>query len=123
MLSTFPGPAPLRPFIRSQQRLAFQALFQAPATALKRLSKEERVIGTELPGCTGVLPTGGRPLQAPPRLPSIVPGGGLSKDCLTWRPSRAHCFGPVTALSPLSRALCKAALRQAGWLEPSDPQV
>jgi hypothetical protein len=37
--------------------------------------------------------------------------GGLSKDRAPWRPSRAHCFVPVTAPSPLYRALFKAEMR------------
>src|SRR5712691_2690349 len=53
----------------------------------------------------------------------MVPGGGLSKDRTTWRPSRAHVFVPVTALSPLSRALFTKDMRQAGLLEHSAPQV
>jgi hypothetical protein len=53
----------------------------------------------------------------------MVPGGGLSKDRTTWRPSRAHFFVPVQALSPISRALFKAEMSQAGLLEYIDPQV
>jgi hypothetical protein len=52
----------------------------------------------------------------------MVPGGGLSKDRTTWRPSRAHFFVPVQALSPISRALFKENMRQAGRLEHIAPQ-
>lgn len=116
-------PEPLRPCIRSQPRMASQAMWQAAATARKRLAPDECFIGTDLPGCTGVLHTWGRPLQDHPHRHSIVPGGGLSKDRTPWHPSRANCFGPVKALSPISRALFKAAMRQAGLLEPIAPQV
>jgi Putative transposase/Transposase zinc-binding domain len=122
-LLTFTVPETLRPFIRSQQRIAYQALFQASATALKRLAKDERFIGTDLPGFTGVLHTWGRQLQYHPHIHYIVPGGGLSKDHTTWRPSRANFFVPVKALSPIYRALFKQEMRQAGWLEHIDPQV
>jgi hypothetical protein len=122
-LITFTVPETLRPFIRSQQRIAYPALFQASSLALKRLAKDERFIGTDLPGCTGVLPTWGRQLQYHPHIHYIVPGGGLSKDRTTWRPSRANFFVPVKALSPIYRALCKAEMRQAGLLEHSAPQV
>ena len=111
------------PCIRSPQRPASQALCHASATALKRLAKDQRFIGTALPGFSGVLHTWGRPLQYHPYLHDLVPGGGLSEDRTTWRPSRPNFFVPVKALSPLSRALCKEEMRHAGWLEHSEPQV
>jgi Putative transposase/Transposase zinc-binding domain len=122
-LLTFTVPETLRPFLRSQQRLASQALFQASATARKRRAKDERFLGTDLPGFPGVLPTWGRHLQDHPPIHYIVPGGGLSKARTTWPPSRANFFVPVKALSPLSRALFKEHRRQAGRLEHIDPQV
>jgi len=122
-LLTFTVPETLRPFIRSHQRLAYQALFNASSLALKRLAKDERFIGTDLPGFTGVLHTWGRQLQYHPHIHYIVPGGGLSKDRTTWRPSRANFFVPVKALSPIYRALYKEEMSQAGLLEHIDPQV
>ncbi len=122
-LLTFTVPETLRPFIRSHQRLAYQAMFQASATALKRLATDERFIGTDLPGFTGVLHTWGRQLQYHPHIHYIVPGGGLSADRTTWRPSRANFFVPVKALSPIYRALFKDAMHHAGLLEHIEPQV
>lgn len=122
-LLTFTVPETLRPFIRSHQRLAYQAMFQASAMALKRLAKDERFIGTDLPGFTGVLHTWGRQLQYHPHIHYMVPGGGLSADRTTWRPSRANFFVPVKALSPIYRALFKENMRHAGLLEHIDPQV
>ena len=54
---------------------------------------------------------------------SLVPGGGPSEDRTTWRPATANFFVPVTALSPISRALFKEDMRPAGLLEHIDPQV
>jgi hypothetical protein len=122
-LMTFTGPETLRPFIRSHQRPAYQAMFHASATALKRLAHDERFIGTDLPGFTGVLHTWGRQLQYHPHLHSIVPGGGLSADRATWVPSRANFFVPVRALSPLYRARFQEEMRQAGLLEHIAPHV
>jgi len=122
-LLTFTVPETLRPFIRSHQRLAYHAMFHASAHALTRLAADERFIGTDLPGCTGVLHTWGRQLQYHPHIHSIVPGGGLSKDRTTWCPSRANFFVPVKALSPIYRALFKEDMRQAGLLEQIDPQA
>jgi hypothetical protein len=59
-LVTFTVPETLRPFIRSHQRRASQAMCTASAQALKRLAPEERCIGTNLPGFTGLLHTWGR---------------------------------------------------------------
>jgi hypothetical protein len=122
-LLTFTVPETLRPFIRSHQRLAYHTLFTASAEALKRLAKDERFIGTALPGFTGVLHTWGRQLQYHPHIHSIVSGGGLSKDRTTWRPSRVNFFVPVKALSPIYRALFKEGMRQAGLLEHIAPEV
>jgi hypothetical protein len=122
-LLTFTVPETVRPLIRSHQRLAYHALFQASSMALKRLAKDPRFIGTDLPGFTGVLHTWGRQLQYHPHIHYIVPGGGLSKDRPTWRPSRANFFVPVKALSPIYRALFKEDMRQAGLLEQIEPQA
>src|SRR5438093_9719158 len=98
-------------------------MFQASATALKRLAKDQRFIGTDLPGVTGILHTWGRQLQYHPHIHYLVPGGGLSEDRTTWCPSRANFFVPVKALSPIYRALFKDDMRQAGLLDLIDPQV
>ncbi len=123
VLITFTVPAPLRPFIRSHQRIAYHAMFHASALALKRLAKDERFIGTDLPGFPGVLHTWGRQLQYHPHIHSLVPGGGLSEDRTTWVPSRAHFFVPVKALSPIYRAIFKEDMRQDGLLEHIAPHV
>ena len=122
-LMTFTVPETLRPFIRSHQRLAYQAMFTASSRALKRLATDERFIGTALPGFTGVLHTWGRQLQYHPHIHYIVPGGGLSADRTTWLPSRTNFFVPVKALSLIYRALFKDEMRHAGLLEHIDPHV
>jgi hypothetical protein len=122
-LVTFTVPETLRPFIRSHQRLAYQAMFKASSQALKRLAQEERFIGTNLPGFTGILHTWGRQLQYHPHIHYIVPGGGLSEDRTTWLPSRANFYVPVKALSPIYRALFKEDMDQAGLLAQIDPLV
>jgi Putative transposase len=98
-------------------------MFHASATALKRLAADERFVGTDLPGFTGVLHTWGRQLQYHPHIHYLVPGGGLSQDRTTWLPSRANFFVPVKALSPIYRTLFKDDMRQAGLLEHIDPHI
>ena len=121
-LRTLTVPATLRPCLRAPQRRASHALLQASATARTRRAHDERVVGTDRPGCTGVLPPWGRPRQDHPPRHAMVPGGGLAKDRTGWGPSRATCLVPVTARAPLSRARCTAARPHAGLLEPSAPQ-
>ena len=122
-LVTFTVPEPLRPFLRSHQRLAYQAMFKASSQALKRLAQEERFIGTNLPGFTGILHTWGRQLQYHPHIHYIVPGGGLSEDRTTWLPSRANFSVPVQALSPIYRAIFKEGMDHDGLLAQIDPLV
>jgi hypothetical protein len=122
-LITFTVPETLRPVIPSHQSIASQALCTASSTAIKRLAKEERCIGTPLPGFTGILHTWGRQLQYHPHIHYIVPGGGLSKDRSQWLPSRANFFVPVKALSPIYRAIFKEQMTKAGLLNEIDPQV
>jgi Putative transposase/Transposase zinc-binding domain len=122
-LLTCTVPETRRPLLRSHQRLAYHALFTASSLALKRLAKAPRFLGTALPGFTGVRHTWGRQLQDHPPIHDIVPGGGLSKDRDAWLPSRANFFVPVKALSPISRALGKGEMPQAGLLASIDPQV
>ena len=122
-LLPFTVPEALRPLIRSHQRLAYQAMFQASSMALKQLAKDQRFIGTNLLGFTGVLHTWGRQLQYHPHIHYIVPGGGLSPDRTAWHPSHANFLVPVKALSPIYRALFKENMLQAGLLEHIDPQV
>jgi hypothetical protein len=122
-LITFTVPEALRPFLRKYPRSAYQALFKASSTALKRLAKDKRFVGTDLPGFPGVLHTWGRQLQFHPHIHSIVPGGGLSKDRAEWLPSRANFFVPVKALSPIYRALFKDTVHREGLLEHIDPHV
>jgi hypothetical protein len=122
-LITFTVPETLRPFIRSQQRIAYHAMFKASSEALKRLAKDERFIGTNLPGFTGILHTWGRQLQYHPHIHYIVPGGGLSEDRTQWLPSRANFFVPVKALSPIYQAIFKQEIIDAGLLNQIDTPV
>ena len=78
---TFTVPETLRPFIRSHQRLAYQAMFQASATALKRLATDERFIGTDLQGSPAL----------------CTPGAGTSSTTPTSTPSSLAVAFPRTA--------------------------
>jgi len=56
-LITFTVLEELRDVISCHQRVCYEALFRASSEALKLLAREERFVGTDLPGFTGVLHT------------------------------------------------------------------
>lgn len=122
-LITFTAPEELRDFIRSNQKVAYQALFQASSDALKRLANDERFMGADLPGFFGVLQTWGRKLQYHPHIHYVVPGGGLSKERTRWLSSRKDFYVPVQALSPIYRAKFRDAMEKTGLLDRIDPKV
>jgi hypothetical protein len=122
-LLTFTVPEPLRAFLRAHQRVGYGALFEASSQALKKLARDPRHIGTDLPGFTGVLHTWGRLLPFHPHVHYVVPGGGLSPERDAWLPSRADFFLPVRALSPIYRAKFRDRMQREGLLPEIDPEV
>lgn len=120
---TFTLPEQIRLFCRSHQSLAYQALFTAAAGAIKKLAKDPRYIGSELPGFTGVLHTWGRQLQYHPHLHFIVPAGGLSKNGDKWLPSGNDFYLPVRALAKIFKAKFKTAMEKNGMLPVIDSHV
>ena len=122
-LITFTVPETIRPFIRSNQRLCYSALFKASSEALKVLAADERHIGGDLPGFFGVLHTWGRQLQYHPHIHYIVPGGALSKNDATWHPSRIDFFVPIKPLSKIFRAKFLDEMKKAQMLEHIPSEV
>jgi len=113
---TFTVPEPLRCFIRSNQRVAYSALFKASSEAMQRLASDERHMGGDLPGFFGVLHTWGRTLEYHPHIHYIVCGGMLSIKDRSWHPSRIDFFVPVKALSIIFAAKFRDEIRAAGIL-------
>jgi hypothetical protein len=122
-LLTFTGPAALRDAVRSHQRIAYAALFDASSEAIKALAANPKHVGAARCGFFGVLHTWGRTLEYHPHVHYVVPGGGLSADGARWLPSHAHFFVPVRALSVLFRAKFRDSLNRAGLLAQIDPKV
>jgi hypothetical protein len=77
---TFTVPEKMRDFIRSNYRLCYAALFAASSATLKKLVRDEKFIGADLPGFFSVLHTWGRKMPYHPHIHNIVPGGALSKS-------------------------------------------
>jgi hypothetical protein len=122
-LLTFTVPAALRAWIRGHQRIAYRALFDASSEAIKTLAANPKYVGAAQAGFFGVLHTWGRTLEYHPHVHYVVPGGGLGADGAEWRPSHAHFFVPVHALSNIFRAKFRDALDRAGVLAEVDPTV
>ena len=79
-LLTFAVPAALRRWIRSHQRVAYAALFEASGEAIKTLAADPKFVGAASVGFFGVLHTWGRTLDYHPHVHYVVPGGGISAD-------------------------------------------
>ena len=120
-LLTFTVPAQIRSFFLANQRLAYTAMFRAAAAAIKKLAADPRFIGTDLPGCTGILHTWGRQLQYHPHLHFIVPAGGMSRDRSRWLQSGNAFYLPVRALAKIFRAVFRAEMADSGLLASIDP--
>jgi predicted RNA-binding Zn-ribbon protein involved in translation (DUF1610 family) len=101
-LLTFTLPAALRQLARRHQRLCYDLLFRASATATQQLAREPRFLGGQI-GLIGVLHTWTRDLRFHPHIHYLAPAGGLAADGVTWRTARKQFFLPVKALSQLFR--------------------
>jgi len=120
-LLTFTVPEQIRHFCRSHQEAAYDAMFMASAGSIKKLAKDPRFIGADLPGFTSVLHTWGRQVQYHPHLHLIVPAGGLSTNRKKWLPAGNAFYLPVKALSKIFRAKFKAEMARQGLLHKIDP--
>ena len=120
---TFTVPEEIRPVIRSNQSLAYSAMFTASSEAIRELAKDDRHIGGDLPGFFGVLHTWGRTLSYHPHIHYVVTGGALSTQDRTWHPSRIDFYLPVRALSKIFRAKFRDEMKKAGLFDLIPPQV
>jgi hypothetical protein len=120
---TFTVPEALRSFCRSHQRVAYGTMFKTAWEAIRKLARDPRLIGADLPGVTAVLHTWGRQMQYHPHLHLIVPAGGLSKDRKRWLPTNPNFYLPVTALSKIFRAKFKAEMVRRNLIASIEPAV
>jgi len=116
-LCTFTLPKEVQPLTRANQRMVYQALFSASASAMKKLALDPRHLGGQI-GFMGILHTWTRVLGYHPHVHYILPGGGLSPDGLRWLPTQNPNFlFPAKPLSILFRAKFRDELARAGLLE------
>jgi hypothetical protein len=110
-LVTFTVPEEIRHFIRSNQKVALDLLFECSAQAMQELAGNPRRLGAQL-GLLGVLHTWSRTLIYHPHIHYLVPGGGLTSDRRRWKSARPNFLLPVKALGAHMRTLFKNALRK-----------
>ena len=120
---TFTVPEALRAFLRSNQRVGYEALFQASSGAIKTLAADPRFFGAPMPGLLGVLHTWGQQLQYHPHIHYLVPGGAISPHDRQWHPSSPGFYLPVHALSRLFRAKFHDAIAAHGLLADIAPAL
>lgn len=120
---TFTVPKEIRRFFRSRQSIAYDALFKASSAAMKKLVRDGKFIGGDVPGFFGVLHTWGRTLNYHPHIHYVVAGGAWSKDDNAWHPSRPDFYVPNKALSRICRAKFRDLMRDAGMSRLIDPGI
>lgn len=98
-------------------------MFKASSEAIKLIAKDQRFVGAEMSGFSGVLHTWGRLLPYHPHIHYIVPAGGLSKNRNHWVSARNTFYLPVKALSKIYRAKFKDELKKHKLLDGINPAV
>jgi len=120
---TFTVPQGIRPFIRSHQRIAYDAMFKASSETMKKLTKDDKFIGGDVPGFFGVLHTWGRTLNYHPHIHYVVAGGAWLNEDHSWHPSRPDFYLPVMAMSKIFRAKFRDQMKDAGLLSEIPTEV
>ncbi len=99
-LVTFTLPEALRKCVRANQRVCYQAIFDAGSETIRALASGERFIGTDRLGFFGALHTWGRDFTVyHPHVHFVVPGGGVSQDGSRWQAGPANFLLPEKAAS------------------------
>jgi hypothetical protein len=116
-LVTFTLPAELRDVAYRHQRILYNLLFRASASALMQLAGDPRFLGAQI-GLVGVLQTWTREMRYHPHVDYLAPGGGLAEDGRSWLTAKADFLVHIKPLAALFRAKLRAALRQTAlWSE------
>lgn len=123
-LVTFTVPEALRRTLRANQRLGYQAIFDAGSGTIRTLATNPRFLGTSKVGFFGVLQTWGRDFATyHPHVHFVVPGGGVSEDGSRWLASAENFLFPEAAATPIYRAKFRDAMKACGLDHQIDPSV
>ena len=80
----FTVPEELNPIIYSNQKLLYDALYQAASYTLNELAKDSKYLGADI-GYICILHTWGSAMNYHPHIHTIVLGGGLDKDNKSYK--------------------------------------
>ena len=116
-LLTITLPEQLRDVVRSNQKLAYAALFSCAHESLKKLAKDKRFIGSSRIGYLAVLHTWGGNIQYHPHLHLVVPGGAVSEENEQWLPSRKDLFVHTKPLGLIFRAKFRGVMKKAHLID------
>jgi hypothetical protein len=117
-LVTFTVPDTLRKIVRANQRVCYQAIFDAGSETIRELASNPRFLGTDRLGSFGALQTWGRDFTVyHPHVHFVVPGGGVSEDGSRWQAGPENFFLPEKAASIVYRAKFRDAMLEAGLLD------
>jgi len=122
-LLTITLPEALRDVVRSNQKVAYEALFSCAHEALKKLAQDKRFIGSSRIGYLAVLHTWGGTLQFHPHIHLVIPGGALSEKGEQWLPSRQDLFVHTKPLAVIFRAKFRDAMKTAHLLDHIPAEV
>ena len=120
---TFTVPQQLRDFMRSHQKVGYGVLFTASSDSLKKLSRDEKHIGGDRSGFSGILHTWDRTGLYHPHVHYVVPGGALSSEDGLWHPSRTDFYLPVRALSKIYKAKFRDIMKKEGLYDQIPSEV
>src|SRR6266699_5833028 len=108
----FTLPEEIAAIVYQNKELVYNILFRATAETLRTIAADPQHLGAEI-GFLAVLHSWGQTLVHHPHLHCVVPGGGLSRDGISWVACRPGFFLPVRVLSRLFRRLFLQALARA----------
>jgi hypothetical protein len=108
----FTLPEVFGPLALQNQRVVYNALFQAAADTLLEVAANPKRLGARL-GILAVLHTWGQNLLHHPHVHCVVPAGGPAIDGSAWVACRKGFFLPVRVLSRVYRGKFIALLKRA----------
>lgn len=100
----FTIPSCLHKVFYLNQRVCYNLLFKASATALQKVTQNPKFLGAQS-GAVAVLHTWGQALTYHPHIHMIVPAGGLSNDGMEWIAAGKKFLAPVKAIAAVFRGV------------------
>jgi len=110
----FTLPEDLNPLILSNQKLLYNALYQAASATLSELTADIKYLGAKI-GYINILHTWGSEMNYHPHIHSIVLGGGLSVQN-EWKDNGDNFFLPIQVVSKVFKGKYMGELKRL-WKE------